>query len=325
MLNKVMKKNLYKLILLFLSSCDKEEVEFNFSNEQNAVFDAFEWDFSKQNILKVEKLKNNISVIFGYGGNILVSTGKDGTLIVDSQFPQLKNNILDEIKKLGGDHIDYIINTHWHFDHAEGNRAFGPTGSIIIAHENSREFMKNNNNINIVLVEYPQQAYENKSLPTITFKDEMKLNFNNNNISLHNFGPAHTTGDTIVFFKEENIIHFGDVLNIDSMVFIDSGNGGSLSGMIKNLEQALKIINKETVVVPGHGQITNYETVKKYLEGLIITKEKLIEMINKNMSLEEIIKNNPIKNLEEILGDTTVLINRSYLSLTKDQTIEKEL
>ena len=238
MLNKIMKKNIYKLILpfflLILSSCDQQEVEFDFSNEQIAVFDAFEWDFSKQNILKVEKLKNNISVIFGYGGNILVSTGKDGTLIVDSQFPQLKNNILDEIKKLGGDHIDYIINTHWHFDHAEGNRAFGPTGSTIIAHENSREFMKKNNNINIVLVEYPQQAYENKSLPTITFKDEMKLNFNNNNISLHNFGPAHTTGDTIVFFKEDNVIHFGDVLNIDSMVFIDSGNGGSLSGMIKN-------------------------------------------------------------------------------------------
>ena len=118
MLNKIMKKNIYKLILpfflLILSSCDQQEVEFDFSNEQIAVFDAFEWDFSKQNILKVEKLKNNISVIFGYGGNILVSTGKDGTLIVDSQFPQLKNNILDEIKKLGGDHIDYIINTHWH-------------------------------------------------------------------------------------------------------------------------------------------------------------------------------------------------------------------
>ena len=101
MLNKIMKKNIYKLILpfflLILSSCDQQEVEFDFSNEQIAVFDAFEWDFSKQNILKVEKLKNNISVIFGYGGNILVSTGKDGTLIVDSQFPQLKNNILDEI------------------------------------------------------------------------------------------------------------------------------------------------------------------------------------------------------------------------------------
>ena len=109
------------------------------------------------------------------------------------------------------------------------------------------------------------------------------------------------------------------------MVFIDSGNGGSLSGMIKNLEQALKMMNKETVVVPGHGQITNYETVKRYLEGLIITKQKLIEMINNDMSLEEIIENNPIKNLEEILGDTTILINRSYLSLTKDQTIEKEL
>jgi glyoxylase-like metal-dependent hydrolase (beta-lactamase superfamily II) len=109
------------------------------------------------------------------------------------------------------------------------------------------------------------------------------------------------------------------------MVFIDSGNGGSLSGMIKNLEQALKMMNKETVVVPGHGQITNYETVKRYLEGLIIAKEKLIEMINNDMSLEEIIENNPIKNLEEILGDTTILINRSYLSLTKDKTIKKEL
>ena len=132
-------------------------------------------------------------------------------------------------------------------------------------------------------------------------------------------------GDTIVFFKEDNVIHFGDVLNIDSMVFIDSGNGGSLSGMIKNLEQALKIMNKETVVVPGHGEITNYDTVEKYLEALIIAKEKLLEMIDMNMSLEEIIENNPIKNLEEILGDTTVLINRSYLSITKDQAIEKEL
>ena len=85
MLNKIMKKNIYKLILpfflLILSSCDQQELEFDFSNEQIAVFDAFEWDFSKQNILKVEKLKNNISVIFGYGGNILVSTGKDLSLI----------------------------------------------------------------------------------------------------------------------------------------------------------------------------------------------------------------------------------------------------
>ena len=95
--------------------------------------------------------------------------------------------------------------------------------------------------------------------------------------------------------------------------------------MIKNLEQALKIMNKETVVVPGHGEITNYDTVEKYLEALIIAKEKLLEMIDMNMSLEEIIENNPIKNLEEILGDTTVLINRSYLSITKDQAIEKEL
>ena len=92
--------------------------------------------------------------------------------------------------------------------------------------------------------------------------------------------------------------------------------------MINNLEQGLKLMNKETIVVPGHGEITNYDTVKKYLEALIITKEKLLEMIDMNMSVEEIIQNNPIENLEEILGNTTVLINRSYLSLTKSKNIQ---
>lgn len=322
-MKKYLQLLLLPVFLIFLSSCEKEESIFNFSDEQVDVFNAFDWDFSKQGILKVETITENISVIFGYGGNILVSTGTDGTLIVDSQFPQLNKSILEEVEKLGGSNIDYIINTHWHFDHAEGNRTFGPTGSTIIAHENSREFMKNNNEIDIVLVKYPQQSYPNDSLPTITFKDKMALNFNNNNISLFNFGPAHTTGDTIIFFKEENVIHFGDILNIDSMVFIDSGNGGSLSGMINNLEEALKIINKETIVVPGHGQITDYETVKIYLESLIISKERLLEMINQNMQLADIIENNPIKDLENILGDTSVLIDRAYLSLTRNKTIEQ--
>ena len=107
------------------------------------------------------------------------------------------------------------------------------------------------------------------------------------------------------------------------MVFIDSGNGGSLSGMINNLEEAFKIINKETIVVPGHGQITDYETVKIYLESLIISKERLLEMINQNMQLADIIENNPIKDLENILGDTSVLIDRAYLSLTRNKTIEQ--
>ena len=321
-----MMKKLFVLIIPFLiitlSSCEKKQEKFNFSEEQNSFFREFNWDLNNQEIIKVEKIKNNISVIFGYGGNILVSIGSDGTLIIDSQFPQLNEGILKEIQKLGGSNIDYIINTHWHFDHAEGNRAYGPMGSTIIAHENSRDYMKRDNLIDLVFIKYPQQAYDGTSLPTITYKDSMNLNFNDNKISLYNFGPAHTTGDTIIYFEQDNIIHFGDILNIENFVFIDSGNGGSLSGMINNLEQGLKLMNKETIVVPGHGEITNYDTVKKYLEALIITKEKLLDMIDMNMSVEEIIQNNPIENLEEILGNTTVLINRSYLSLIKSKNIQ---
>ena len=271
-----MMKKLFVLIIPFLiitlSSCEKKQEKFNFSEEQNSFFREFNWDLNNQEIIKVEKIKNNISVIFGYGGNILVSIGSDGTLIIDSQFPQLNEGILKEIQKLGGSNIDYIINTHWHFDHAEGNRAYGPMGSTIIAHENSRDYMKRDNLIDLVFIKYPQQAYDGMSLPTITYKDSMNLNFNDNKISLYNFGPAHTTGDTIIYFEQDNIIHFGDILNIENFVFIDSGNGGSLSGMINNLEQGLKLMNKETIVVPGHGEITNYDTVKKYLEALIITK-----------------------------------------------------
>ena len=198
-------KKLFVLIIPFLiitlSSCEKKQEKFNFSEEQNSFFREFNWDLNNQEIIKVEKIKNNISVIFGYGGNILVSIGSDGTLIIDSQFPQLNEGILKEIQKLGGSNIDYIINTHWHFDHAEGNRAYGPMGSTIIAHENSRDYMKRDNLIDLVFIKYPQQAYDGMSLPTITYKDSMNLNFNDNKISLYNFGPAHTTGDTIIYLS----------------------------------------------------------------------------------------------------------------------------
>ena len=125
-----------------------EKEENNNEEGQQAVLDAFGWDFSKAKIT-TEKITENIHVLFGYGGNILVSTGKDGVLLVDDQFPQLKYKIMSAIRKLGGRSVDYIVNTHWHFDHAEGNNAFGPDGASIVAHENSRELMLNPKPINL--------------------------------------------------------------------------------------------------------------------------------------------------------------------------------
>ena len=113
-----------------------EESEINYQEGQQAVMDAFGWNFDEAEIT-IEKISDNVHVLFGLGGNILVSTGDDGVLLVDDQMPELKYKILRSLRKIGGRSVDYVINTHWHFDHAEGNLAFGPDGAKIVAHENS--------------------------------------------------------------------------------------------------------------------------------------------------------------------------------------------
>jgi len=124
--------NLFKSLLLSLTfvtclvtAAHHEETGINYKEGQQAVMDAFGWDFDQAEIT-TEQITDNIHVLFGLGGNILVSTGEDGVLLVDDQMPELKYKILRALRKIGGRSVDYIINTHWHFDHAEGNLAFGP-------------------------------------------------------------------------------------------------------------------------------------------------------------------------------------------------------
>ena len=167
---------------------------------------------------------------------------------------------------MGGAQVNYVINTHWHYDHSEGNRAFGPLGAEIIAHKNSREFMSRDNIVNLVILKYPQQAYEEIAIPKITFDKSMNIYLNNENIKLMNFGPAHTTGDAFVYFSDANVLHAGDIINLSGdFVFIDADNGGSINGMIFSIERVLEIINDETIIVPGHGPLSNKKVVENYL------------------------------------------------------------
>jgi len=200
----------------------------SYTDGQMHVLSAFGWTLSPSKI-STAPLKDGFAVIFGEGGNILVSVGDDGVLMVDDQMPEVHEALLAEIKKLGGEKVDKVINTHWHFDHAEGNRAFGELGAEIIAQENSIEYMKSPQNINLVQVVYPQQAYPKAAIPTVSFKDTMTMKMNGNDIELYNFGPAHTTGDAIVYFKTSNVVHMGDVGNFSGIAFIDADNGGTIA------------------------------------------------------------------------------------------------
>ena len=296
-----------------------EESEINYQEGQQAVMDAFGWNFDEAEIT-IEKISDKVHVLFGLGGNILVSTGDDGVLLVDDQMPELKYKILRSLRKIGGRSVDYVINTHWHFDHAEGNLAFGPDGAKIVAHENSRSMMLNPKPINLSFIVYPQQPYPLNSVPQITYQDTMKLHLNGEQIELYHFGHAHTTGDTAVFLRNSNVLHMGDVFNMTGPPFIDAGNGGSIDGIIRFCEEVLKVVNDKTIVVPGHGPISTTEDLQTYIDMLIVVRDRIQQGIQQGKSLQEIIDTDPTKEWRDMFGDGPFIvgvIDRAYAGMTK--------
>ena len=307
-------------ILTFsINAAHHEESELNYKDGQQAVMDAFGWDFDEAEI-SIESISDNIHVLFGLGGNILVSTGADGVLLVDDQMPELKYKILRSLRKIGGKSVDYIINTHWHFDHAEGNLVFGPDGAKIVAHENSRKMMLNPKPINLSFIVYPQQPYPLNAVPQITYQDTMKLHLNGDQIELYHFGHAHTTGDTAIYLRNSNVLHMGDVFNMTGPPFIDAGNGGSIDGIIHFCEEILKVVNDETVVVPGHGPISTTEDLQTYIDMLSVVRDRIQVQILEGKSLQEIIESDPTKEWRDKFGDGPFIvgvIDRAYAGMTK--------
>lgn len=275
---------------------------------------AFGWDFEGE--ITVEKVTDDLYVLFGVGGNIGVSVGSDGVFIVDDQFPQVMPKIKDAIVGLGGKQIDFAVTTHWHFDHAEGNLSLGPEGTWLVAHENSREMMKVDRIINLVQLAYEQKAYPESAWPDITYSKDMSFHLNGEQIDLFHFGPAHTTGDTAVIFRGSNAVHLGDVYNNSGYPFIDAGNGGSIDGLIHFCSETLRQIDKDTVVIPGHGPVSDYQGLSDYIDMLTVIRDRLVMMIKSGKSLEEIIAAKPTAEYDSQMGDPTMLINRAYVSLT---------
>jgi len=306
-------------LAFLVNAAHHEESEVNYQDGQQAVMDAFGWNFDEAEIT-IEKISDNVHVLFGLGGNILVSTGNDGVLFVDDQMPELKYKILRSLRKIGGKSVDYVINTHWHFDHAEGNLAFGPDGAKIVAHENSRNMMLNPKPINLSFIVYPQQPYPLNSVPQITYQDTMKLHLNGEQIELYHFGHAHTTGDTAVFLRNSNVLHMGDVFNMTGPPFIDAGNGGSIDGIIRFCEEVLKVVNDKTIVVPGHGPISTTEDLQTYIDMLIVVRDRIQEGIQQGKGLQEIIDTDPTKEWRDKFGDGPFIvgvIDRAYAGMTK--------
>ena len=304
---------------LGLLAAHHEKEEVNYKEGQKAVTDVFGWDMKNPSIT-TERISDNLHVLFGNGGNILVSIGENGVLLVDDQMPEAKNVILRAIRKLGGRSVDYVINTHWHFDHAEGNNAFGPSGAQIIAQENSRYMMLNPQPINLSFIVYPQQPYPLEAVPEITYKNSMNLHLNGDRIELYHFGHAHTTGDSAVYLRDSNVLHMGDVFNMSGPPFIDADNGGSIDGIIQFCEEVLKVANDETIVVPGHGPISTTQDIQTYIDMLIVVRDRIRSQIDEGKNLEEIIASDPSKEWRDKFGEGPFIqgvVDRAYAGMIK--------
>ncbi len=299
--------------LLSLSTASRAHTE---PLDLDGLMAAFGWDFETAEIT-TEKVTDGLYVLFGIGGNIGVSVGPQGVLIVDDQFPQLIPQIGDAIRELGGGAVDFAINTHWHFDHAEGNLVLGPGGTWLVSQANSRAMMLDDHIINLVAVAYEQNAYPESALPSITFDDTMQFHFNGEQIDLLHFGPAHTTGDAAVYFRGSNAVHLGDVFNRSGYPFIDADNGGDLSGMIKFCQGVLDAIAEDTVVIPGHGPISTAADLAAYIAMLTDMEKVIGAMVADGKTLAEVIAVKPTAKYDADFGDPAMFVDRAYTSLKR--------
>lgn len=269
----------------------------------------------------IQPLVGGLHVLFGSGGgqvagNVLVSVGEQGALIVDTGFPVFVPQYRDAIAELGGGEIVFAINTHWHDDHAEGNKVLGPDRAVLIAHANSRDMLTRHNRINVVRTVLDQPAYPAEALPAVTYQDRIELYFNGERIELIHAAPAHTAGDTAVIFRNHNAVHMGDVFLSSAYPFFDVDNGGDFDGLIEFLSRVLEEIDPETIVVPGHGRVANYADLVSYIEMLQTVRGRIAALIADGASLEQVVAARPTAEWDTKYGDpTTYFLDRAYKSL----------
>ncbi len=240
-------------------------------------------DFSKVQI-KASKVAGNIYMLEGAGGNIGVSVGPDGLLIVDDQFAPLADKIKAALKELSQGKLKFVINTHWHGDHTGGNAIFG-VDSTIIAHANVRKRL-GSENVNRAGQKVPPAPRE--ALPVITFDESLSVHFNGEEIKAIHYPNGHTDGDGVIFFTGSNVVHMGDDFFAGRFPFVDMNSGGSVEGLVRNIGNVLAKLPADVKIIPGHGPISTINDLKAYHQMLVETVDTVRKQMTAGKSLDEI-------------------------------------
>jgi glyoxylase-like metal-dependent hydrolase (beta-lactamase superfamily II) len=249
-------------------------------------------------------LRNNIHLLQGSGGNILVFDGKEGKLMVDAGLSVSQAKIAAALTAISPAPVRYLVNTHWHFDHAEGNEWIHQHGATIIAHTNTRKNLAAT--ITVKDWNYTFSPVPKGALPKITFPQDHTMRFNDAAIQLKYYQPSHTNSDISVYFPEADLLHVGDTWWNAHYPFIDHDSGGSIDGMIGAVEQTLSMVSDNTLIIPGHGAVGRRSELVQYRDMLASSREKIAKLKASGRTMQQAVKAKPTAAFDEQYGKFVV-------------------
>ena len=257
-------------------------------------------DFSKIEI-KTQKLNETTYMLVGGGGNIAVSIGPDAVFVVDDQYAQMAPKIKAAIAALTKKPVQFMLNTHFHFDHTGGNEAFGTDGAVIVAHDNVRRRMSTEQLISFIGAR--QAASPKAALPVITVPAQMSFHINGEEVHAFHVPRAHTDGDLIVHFRQGDIVHMGDTFFNGMYPFIDTSSGGSAEGSIAAVDRVLAIATDKTQIIPGHGPLANKAALKSTRDMLVAVTMRIKALRAAGKSDEDIRAAKPAADYDASFGN----------------------
>jgi glyoxylase-like metal-dependent hydrolase (beta-lactamase superfamily II) len=252
------------------------------------------------NPITVQPLRGNISVLMGSGGNIAVLPGPDGKLLIDAGIAVSQPRISQALAGISADPIQHLVNTHWHFDHTDGNNWLHEAGATIIAQENTRKRLSIRHRVEGWRFTFPPAP--KGALPSVLFKDNLALDLNGENIVLNYYEPAHTDCDISVHFTQADVLHVADTWWNGVYPFIDYSSGGNIDGTIDAAESNLERVSDTTIIIPGHGPVGNKAQLQSFRDMLVTIRERVASLKESGKSLERTIALKPTADFDAKWG-----------------------